>query len=313
MQFVMTAADEGKLLRAFLREQGVSAALCARLKRRENGMCINGAHVTVRAVLHAGDVLELAIEEREPPLHVLPRELPLCVVLENEDLLVAAKAVDMPTHPSHGHFEDTLANALAYRYAKDGTPFRPRFVNRLDRNTTGLVLVAKHALAAAQLGAAMARGEIRKSYLALVGGRIDTPRMIESGIRRREESIIFREVCPIGEGDLAKTEVQPLYWSEAFSLVRLIPHTGRTHQLRVHLSSIGHPLLGDELYGGDLDCIARHALHAATLSFPLPRTGERITARAPLPCDMAEVIKLLGEEAMALANAECAETGQGSP
>ena len=221
---------------------------------------------------------------------------------------MAAKAADMPTHPSHGHFEDTLANALAYRYAKDGVPFRPRFVNRLDRNTTGLVLVAKHALAAAQLGASMARGEIRKSYLALVGGRIDAPRVIESGIRRREESIIFREVCPIGEGDLAKTEVQPLWWSEELSLVRLIPHTGRTHQLRVHLSSIGHPLLGDELYGGDLARMRRHALHAATLCFPQPRTGEIVTVRAPLPDDMAELISSLGEEAMALADAECTET-----
>lgn len=310
MQFVITQADEGKLLRTFLREQGVSAALCARLKRLDDGICLNGSHVTVRATLHAGDLLELAVEEREPPLHILPRDIPVDVVQENDDLLVVNKAADMPTHPSHGHFEDTLANGLAYRYAKNGVPFRPRFVNRLDRNTTGLVLVARHALAAAQLGAAMSRGEIQKTYIALVGGRIDAPRVIESGIRRREESIIFRETCPIGEGEYAKTEVVPLAWCDELSLVRLIPHTGRTHQLRVHLSSVGHPLLGDELYGGDLQHIGRHALHAATLALPMPRTGERITVSAPLPADMETVIKMLGEEAVTLAKAECAQTGQ---
>ncbi len=310
MRFIIEKKDDGKILRAFLREQGVSAALSARLKRMEDGMLQNGARVTVRAVLRAGDVLELAIEERESAPHVVPRNIPVSVLLETEDLVVVSKAAYMPTHPSHGHFEDTLANALAYRYALNGVSFRPRFVNRLDRNTTGLVLVARHALAAAALGAAMARGEIQKTYLALVHGRVDTPRVIESGIRRREESIIFRETCPVGEGDYAKTAVEPLAWTDVYSLVRLIPHTGRTHQLRVHMASVGHPLLGDELYGGACDFIGRHALHAAVLCFPAPRTGERLTVQAPLPQDMAALIEQMGKEAMVLAKEECGETGR---
>lgn len=308
MRFMIEEKDEGKLLRAYLKEQGVSAALCARLKNREDGLVLDGKRVTVRAVLHTGSVLDLGIEEREPPVHVLPRDLPLTVLAEDEDLLVLNKAAGMPTHPSHGHFEDTLANALAFRYAKDNVPFRPRFINRLDRNTTGAVLVARHALAAGRLSAKMAAGEIQKTYLALVRGRVDAPCVIESGIRRKEASVILRIACPIGEGDRAESELIPLAWCDAFSLVRLIPRTGRTHQLRVHMAHIGHPLLGDELYGDGLG-MGRHALHAATLTFPTLRGEGTVTVRAPLPADMWEKIRTLGEEAMRLAKEECGETG----
>ena len=308
MRFLIGEADDGKLLRAYLREQGVSGALSSKLKRLDDGMMLNGSRVTVRALLHRGDVLELAIEEREPPVHVVPRDLPVEVLLETDELLAVNKPANMPTHPSHGHFEDTLANGLAFRYGGGAHPFRPRFINRLDRNTTGVVLVARHGLSAARLSAAMARGDIQKTYLALVRGNVTERLMIESGIRRREESIIFREVCPVGEGDYAKTVAEPLAACKAFSLVRLLPKTGRTHQLRVHLASVGHPLLGDELYG-DGEGLSRHALHAATLTFPLTREGKLVTVRAPLPRDMAEKIQEMGREVLALAKEECGETG----
>lgn len=308
VRFVVAERDHGKLLRTYLRELGVSAALAARLKRLDDGILLNGRRVTVRAVLSEGDVLELAIEEREPLSHVVPRSIPVEILLETEDLLVVSKAANMPTHPSHGHFEDTLANGLAYHYQVDGLPFRPRFINRLDRNTTGIVLVARHALSASTLSAAMARGEIQKTYLALVQGRMKENTVIETGIRRQAESVIFREVCALSEGDYAKTVVEVLAAGDAFSLVRLLPATGRTHQLRVHMASVGHPLLGDELYG-DGTGLRRHALHAAMLCFPHPRSGERITVRAALPQDMALKIQELGEEALRLAKQECGQTG----
>jgi 23S rRNA pseudouridine1911/1915/1917 synthase len=187
--------------------------------------------------------------------------------------------------------------------------FRPRFVNRLDRNTTGAVLVARHALAAATLSADMANGDIKKTYLALVRGRLDRPMTIEKNIKRQAESIIIREVCAASEGDYAKTAVEPLAANDAFSLVRLIPKTGRTHQLRVHLASVGHPMLGDDLYGVSDVLMKRHALHAATLTFLMPRTRETVRICAPLPSDMREKIIELGEEAIALAEKECGETG----
>ncbi|MBQ3483621.1 MAG: RluA family pseudouridine synthase [Clostridia bacterium] len=290
MRYVIQPCDAGKSVRAVLAQLGVSAALCARLKRHEQGILLNGVRVTVRAAVAAGDVLELAIEDETAPAHILPVEMPLDIVLETPDLVVANKPPEMPTHPSHGHYDDTLANALAYRYAAQGVPFRPRFINRLDRNTSGLVLVARHALAASALSRSMAAGEIEKTYLALVCGHIDAPRVIESGIRRRAESIIFREVCAVGEGDFARTELEPLAHLDGLTLLRLTPRTGRTHQLRVHLASIGHPILGDDLYGTPSPRIARHALHAATLTFPSPVDGKPITVRVPLPPDMRKEI-----------------------
>ena len=304
MRFDIAPSVEGRLLRDHLRTLGVSGKLSARLKRLENGILLNGTPVTVRAVLHGGDVLDLAIEEREPPLHVLPRDLPLETVLECEGFLVANKPANMPTHPSHGHFEDTLANALAFHYGSEVQPFRPRFINRLDRNTTGVVLVARHALSAATLSVAMAHGEMKKTYLALVKGCVDRELTVKTGIRRREESIIFREVCALEEGAEAETLVKPLVSSAAFSLVELHPKTGRTPQLRVHMAHIGHPLLGDELYG-DGAGMARHALHAAELRFPWD--GEEITARAPLPLDMKEKIRELGEEAIGIVEGKKAQ------
>ena len=303
MQFFVNESANGKLLRNFLRECGVSATLLAKLKRREGGILQNGVPVTVRAILHMGDVVTLGIEDREGSDHVAPRDLPVEILLRTADFTVANKPANMPTHPSHGHHEDTLANALAYRLSTENAPFRPRFINRLDRNTTGVVLVANHALAASALSRAMVAGEIRKSYLALVHGSVCEPLHLETGIRRKGESIITREVCERGEGEVAITDVMPLAWGSDLSLVRLVPHTGRTHQLRVHMAHLGHPLLGDELYGIP-DDFPRHALHAQAMVFPAPRTGECVRVLAPVPEDMLQRIALLGKEALALAQKE---------
>ena len=301
MIFKIESKDSGKLLRTFLHEHGVSAALLAKLKRREGGILQNGNPVTVRAVLKEGDEVRLALEDKERPVHVVPRDLPIDVLLKSDDFAVLNKPADMPTHPSHGHYEDTLANALSFHFARDGVPFCPRFVNRLDRNTSGAVLVAMHPISAAALSRAMAGGEVQKTYLALVHGEVLEPRELCTGIRRRTESIIFREVCSPLEGDLAQTEIQPLAVANGMTLVRLVPHTGRTHQLRVHMAHLGHPLLGDDLYGY-ADGHARHMLHAATLRFPTSE-GE-VLVRAPLAADMRALIESMGKEALRIAEAE---------
>lgn len=303
MRFLAEKKDDGKLLRAFLAERGVKGTLLARLKRREDGILRNGERVTVRAVLREGDEICLGIEDRTPSRHVLPRPLPLSVVLEGEGFLVVNKPADMPTHPSHGHFEDTLANALVYHYSTPEAPFVPRLINRLDRNTTGAVLVAKDALSAATLSCAMAKGQISKSYLALVHGCLAAPITVEADIRRREASLITREVCAVGEGEYALTFAAPLFATEDITLVRLTPKTGRTHQLRVHMAHIGHPLLGDDLYGY-ADGFPRHALHAVSLRFPAPRGEREIHVRVPLPLDMRSYIQSMGREAERLVDLE---------
>lgn len=302
MEFRIEQKDHGRTVRDFLRSVGVSAALSAKLKRREEGILLNGTRVTVRAVLQAGDVLTLAIEDDAPSEKLLPLSVELDILRETNHYLVVNKPPYMPTHPSHGHFADTLANALVYALGNGDTAFRPRFINRLDRNTSGAVLVARHALSAAVLSRAMAEGAIRKGYLALVKGRVSTGATVKTGIRRREESIIFREACATDEGDLALTVMTPLCSSDAVSLVKLEPQTGRTHQLRVHMAHLGHAILGDELYGEADARIGRHALHAAFLSFPDPVTGEETVIYAPLPEDMATVLQnAFGEEGSLLA------------
>lgn len=295
MHYRITNNFDGWLLRDLLRTLGVSSSLLTRLKQDEQGIMLNGAHVTVRATVRTGDLLELAIEDREPPAHIQPSDLPLSILAQSPDWMVLNKPHGMPTHPSHGHFCDTLANALAFHFEQRGEVFRPRFINRLDRDTTGAVLVARHALSASALSAAMARGEIQKSYFALVHGELSGSFEIESGIRRVRESIITREACPVGEGDYAKTAVEPLATHGGVTLVQLFPQTGRTHQLRVHMAHVGHPLLGDGLYGIENDGFARHALHAATLSFPT-LSGDRVSVKAPMPQDMMQKIAEMGKE-----------------
>lgn len=303
MRFFVKNEEDGKLLRSFLAERGITGALLSKLKRREDGLLQNGCRVTVRAVLHAGDVLDLGIEDDTPSAGVVPRPLPLSVLMEGEGFLALNKPAEMPTHPSHGHFEDTLANALVYHYTRPDAPFVPRFINRLDRNTTGVVLVARDALSAVTLSRAMAEGKIRKQYLALVHGRLTAPVTVDADIRRRAESIIFREACARGEGERALTYAAPVFVGDEVTLVRLSPQTGRTHQLRVHMAHIGHPLLGDELYGR-ADGFPRHALHAIALRFPAPDGAGEITVRAPLPPDMLAYVQTMGKEAECLAKLE---------
>ena len=201
----------------------------------------------------------------------------------------------MPTHPSHGHYEDTLANALAFHFAVAGEPFVFRAVNRLDRDTSGIVLVAKNRGAAFRLSQAIAGGEVEKRYLALAIGKIAHPGTVDANIRRRTESMIERTVCPPTEGQSAKTDYRPLTGNEALTLLEVMPITGRTHQIRVHMASLGHPLLGDTLYGNPSSSplISRQALHAVSLTFHRPSDGETITVTAPLPPDMAAIVQTL--------------------
>lgn len=297
MQFFIDNQNSGKTVRDFLRLQGVSATLLARLKRREDGILQNGKRVTVRAGLKAGDTLTLAVEDEAANEKLVPFAREVETVLEAPDFLVVNKPPYMPTHPSHGHFDDTLANALVWRYRDIAPHFRPRFVNRLDRNTSGAVLVARHAHAAAMLSRAMAAGEIKKTYFAVVCGTIEREMVLKTGIRRREESVIFREICAIGEGDLAITKITPVCCAGGYTLVRLTPETGRTHQLRVHMAHLGTPILGDDLYGSPSPLLARHALHAATLTFPSPENGQAVHIFAPVPPDMGEILtKIFGKE-----------------
>lgn len=287
MEIKITRAEDGLILRSFLKEHlGLSSHTVTALKAKKNGILLNGACVTVRATLSAGDLLTLAVEDRESNRNLIPRDLPFTLLYEDEDIAVCAKSGDMPTHPSHGHYDDTLANALAYRYRD--TPYVFRAITRLDRETSGIVLTARHAVAAQRLSVSMREGAIEKTYLALVHGQTPETGEITLPIRRREGSVLLREVHP--EGAVACTHYRRIFTDGDHSLVAVFPLTGRTHQIRLHLSEIGHPLCGDFLYGHEGDGFPRTLLHAARLCFAHPASGENCAFFAPLAEDFATAL-----------------------
>lgn len=265
----------------------------SRLKGPEDGIMLNGTRATVRAVLRAGDLLTLALEDRESAAGVIPADLPLEILYEDDCLIGLNKPPFMPTHPSNGHQEDTLANALAYYFEKRGIPFVFRTLNRLDRDTSGVVLVSKNRRTAALLAGQLREGSVRKRYLALLSGVIDPPAgIIDAPIRRVAGSKMMRETAP-GDPNArqARTDYETLAAGQDCCLVMASPLTGRTHQLRVHFSSAGHPITGDSLYGKPDSSIGRQALHAVSLSLIHPCSGRPLTVTAPLPDDIRTLIK----------------------
>ncbi|MBQ9773818.1 MAG: RluA family pseudouridine synthase [Clostridia bacterium] len=308
MEIRITQDMAGKTVRDLLRtELRLSVKMLKYLKYRNAGICVNGERCTVRRVLVCGDVLTLETEDREASEALLPVDLPIDVLYEDEDLVVPAKPAQMPTHPSHDHYDDTVANAPAFRYEQKGVPFVFRPINRLDRNTSGLLLVARNKIAAGALTQAMQAGLIRKSYLAILDGEMrERCGEIDLCLHRTRDSIIVREACPPStpDADAAQTLYTVLASQNGHTLVCAKPITGRTHQLRVHFAALGHPITGDDLYGTPSPLIARHALHAWQLTFPHPATGEAMTLTAPLPQDLRVPMETLFPE-FVLERKEC--------
>jgi len=289
----------GRTVLEYIKTLSLSSKMVKYLKYRENGILVNGSRVTVRYVLQNGDTLSLALDDTESSETATPSNIPINIVYEDDSIVVADKPPFMPTHPSHGHHDDTLANALAYYYQSKGIPFVFRPINRLDRNTSGLVIVAKNKIAAAKMTEYMKAHRIRKSYIALLKGALSEPSetVTENGMRfgiidkhlhRTAKSIIVREICSpdTPDADRAITHYRIIEKNDVCTIVEAFPITGRTHQLRVHFASLGHPILGDDLYGERDPFIERHALHAHTLVFPLPDSEQEIRLISPLPHDI---------------------------
>lgn len=299
MEFIIDAAHHGKTVRSYIQHTlSISSRMLTVLKQTENGITVNGKHVTVRYLLCKGDVLSLAIEDTPARAshNIPPADIPLDVLYEDDHIIVLNKPPHMPTHPSHNHHDDTLANALAFRYAQLGVPFVFRPMGRLDRNTSGIVLAAKDKVASGMLTDAIQSGRVQKTYLAIatgelpVDGKIHT---IDCGIRRQADSVIMRTTCPdsTDPAEASVTDYEVLDACDGLSLIRVRPRTGRTHQIRVHFAYIGHPLLGDELYGTPDSRMDRHALHALSLEFPLPFSDMRMHLLAPVAPDMQALIQ----------------------
>lgn len=287
IQFTVPGAFDGRKIVHFLREAaGCSAGQVGRLKKYPDGILLNGVHARTIDKLKAGDTLAITLRETLPVKETAASG-EAEILYEDEDLIVFNKPADMPCHQSRGHQTDTLANAFMALTAKRNTPLVFRALNRLDRNTTGAVAVAKNAYAAAAL-----TGKLHKEYLAVVTGRL-TPEngVIEVPILRPYARDIRRIAAPGGQP--ARTVYETLETFAQCSLVRCTLPTGRTHQIRVHMRHLGHPLLGDTLYGEESGLIGRQALHCAKLVFCTPLEKKDVTVCAPFPKDMQKLFDTL--------------------
>lgn len=300
--YKIEGAADGFQISRYLRSRHYSAQNLIDLKKRPDSIFLNGTAVFQNVVVRTGDLLEVRIVEPEVSAHIPPVQHPISIVYEDEDLIVLNKAAGMPIHTSMHQYENTLANALAYYYKEQGKPFVYRCVNRLDRDTSGLTIVAKHSVSAGILGsmvAAKSNGDrrlpgLKREYLAIVRGQITpTQGTIDAPLSRKEGSIIER-VVDFEQGERAVTHYRLLAQQNGHSLVSLQLETGRTHQIRVHMQYIGYPLIGDYLYNPDMEWMDRQALHSYKLSFTHPITWEQMEFTALPPADMQRVVAWKG-------------------
>ncbi len=288
--YTIDNASTGLRIEQYLRRRGYSYQNLVRLKKMRESILLNGAWTYMRTAVKDGDILTVHIQEPESSPNIPPVKLPLDIVYEDEDIVVVNKPAGMPVHPSLNNYENSLANGLMYYYQEQGKPFIFRCTNRLDRDTSGLTVVAKHMVSSSILSSMGMRHEITREYLAIVRGALKPSEgTIDAPIGRTGSSLIERKI-DFENGERAVTHYRVVEEQNGHSLVSLILETGRTHQIRVHMKYIGHPLVGDYLYNPDMEYIDRQALHSHRLSFTHPVTGEKMEFTAPLPTDMRKIL-----------------------
>lgn len=277
-----------QVLREFLLENNISRKTLTRIKFDNDGSIkVNSKEENVRYILKEGDIVEITLPSENYSDFVRFIDKPIDIVYEDAYFLIVNKEINLPSIPSRNVEDESLLERVNYYFREKNINSIPHIVTRLDKNTSGLVLIAKHR----HIHALFSNMEIDKYYTALINGKIEQHGIIEAHIRRVSSSIIEREVGE--DGEYAKTE----YWLEKHdlknnvSIVKLKLYTGKTHQIRVHMKYLGYPLLGDELYGGDVSLISRQALHCSNLAFIHPISGEKVNVCTNSPDDMSNIIK----------------------
>lgn len=280
----------GLRIEQFLKRKGYSSQNISEIKRMPESVLVNGRHSYMRDLLTDGDTLLIQICETKCSKNIPPVKLPLSIVYEDEDIIVLNKPAGMPTHPSMNNYTNSLANALAWYYQDQGKPFIFRCCNRLDRDTSGITIAAKHLVSASILSRQTLNREIRREYLAIIRGRV-TPASgtIHAPLSRKPGTIIERTV-DFAHGEDAVTHYQVVKEINGHSLVSLCLETGRTHQIRIHMKYLGFPLIGDYLYNPDMEYINRQALHSYKMTLSHPITGKEMKFTAKLPDDMQKIL-----------------------
>ncbi len=285
--YTITDEFHNKTIDQFLKAQEYPHQAIVQLKKTTEGICKNGIWAYVNEKLTTGDSLSLHLVESETETSIEPLFVPLDIVYEDEDFIVINKPANMPIHPSMNHHEGTMANGLLYYFTQKGESFTFRCINRLDRDTSGLTIVAKHLLSGGILSRQVSKREIKRTYRAICQGMISEYGTIDAPIARAADSTIERCV-DFETGEHAITHYKRVAYDtiKDLSLVELHLETGRTHQIRVHLKHIGHPIIGDFLYNPDFTHCNRQALHSYSLSFIHPLTKKEMHFASPFPEDL---------------------------
>ena len=299
LQYTIEEKHSGKSIGMFLKEKEYSRAVLIELKKTKTGIMKNGVWAGVNEIVEVGDIIDICLTEEEASENIVPKKCVLDILYEDEDILVVNKPYDTPIHPSINNYDNTLANSVMYYYKEQNKPYVFRCINRLDRDTTGATIIAKNLLSASILSKRVNERRLSRTYVAFVEGITKEKGIIDLPIGREEGTIIKRKVDE-KEGKDAITHYRRLEVIEvggkSVSIIALRLDTGRTHQIRVHMSYIGHPLLGDFLYNENNHMLTRQALHSAEIGFNHPITGEYMKITAPLPKDMKILIQPLTNE-----------------
>jgi 23S rRNA pseudouridine1911/1915/1917 synthase len=290
LKWVIEKMDTDRQIKDFLKDEEISRTALTDIKFKGGKILVNHEEVNVRYKLKTNDVLTLIFPKENPSEGVIGEYLPLDILFEDEYLLVVVKPPGMSTIPSREHPAGSLANALVGYYQQIGLESTSHIVTRLDRDTSGIVLIAKHRHVHHLFSKAQQKGRVKRTYEAFAGGMMeDNEGTIEKPIGRKEDSIIEREVR--SDGQYACTHYKVMKRYNAYTHVELQLETGRTHQIRVHMSSIGHPLLGDDLYGGETTLLNRQALHCKKITFIHPFIKQEMTFTARLSEDMQKILQ----------------------
>lgn len=284
--------EQKVLLRDAIKQYGISKKALTSIKYEGGTILVNGEEKTVRYVLNVGDVVTIIFPKEKKSEGLIAEKGEFSILFEDDHLLIFSKEAGLSTIPSREHPHGTVANFVAGYFEENGLTSTVHIVTRLDKDTSGVICVAKHRHAHHLLSEMQRAGTVSRDYEAVVHGFIkEDSFVIDAPIGRKDGSIIERFISP--EGKYAKTSVQVLsrfhLQGEPLTHVRLQLHTGRTHQIRVHMMSIGHPLIGDDLYGGSLKFIRRQALHARELKLKHPFSGESLKIISPFPTDMENI------------------------
>lgn len=290
LEYKINESTKQSTVKQILKSQfNMSDRLILKLKR-ENKIYLNDRPTHVNANISIGDIVSANIFFKEECENIVPTKMDLDILYEDEGLLIINKGPNVPVHPSLNHYEDSLSNGVKYYFDSIGLKRKIRPINRLDKDTSGIVLFAKNEYIQECLVRQMKKGLFEKEYLAILDGVVNESNLtIVAPIARKEESIIER--CVSCDGDYAETIFEVIDSFDDYTLVKCSLKTGRTHQIRVHSKHIGHSILGDTLYGTYCSLITRQALHAYKVKFIHPVSKEHIEITCPLPNDMYNVVK----------------------